>query len=332
MTLAGHLWTIVPKLQPLPPEPASVPWQTLVEDPAIGPVRLTGRWKQVPGARHAVLLVHGISGGADSRYMRTAAAAALAQGLSALRISLRGCDRRGEDYYHAGLASDLAAALASRELDDVDSVSVLGFSLGGHLALRLACGPPVPRLAAVAAVCSPLDLAAAQLSIDRSRLALYRHYVLRGLKEVYAACAARRPVPLPLAEARRIRSLWEWDERVVAPRHGFAGAADYYARESAGPRLAGLRVPALLVAAEADPMVPAATLTRWLAAPPPALTVRWIGGGHLGFPGGLVLDPEEAEAGAPAAAQPKLDSQVLAWLAAQDGRRIAAAGAGSSLR
>lgn len=315
MTLAGHLWTIAPKLQPLPAEPPSLPWETAVEDPSLGVVRLTGRWTAVPGARHAVLLVHGISGGADSRYLRTAAAAAQAAGLSALRISLRGCDRLGEDYYHAGLASDLAAALASRELDAVERVTVLGFSLGGHLALRLACGPPVPRLAAVAAVCAPLDLAAGQVAIDRPGLGLYRRYVLRGLKEIYAACAARRPVPMPLAEARRIRSLLEWDDRVVAPRHGFAGAADYYATQSAGPRLGGLAVPALLVAAEADPMVPAATLRPWLAAAPPRLTVRWTGGGHLGFPDGLVLDPEEAEAGAPAPEQPGLDAQILAWLA-----------------
>ncbi|HUO86464.1 MAG TPA: alpha/beta fold hydrolase [Thermoanaerobaculia bacterium] len=317
MTLAGHLWTIVPKMLPMPAEPPALPWETTVEDPRLGPVRLTGRWSRVPGARHAVLLVHGITGNAESRYLRTAAAAALAMGISVLRISLRGCDRQGEDYYHGGLAGDLAVALASRELADHEGFLALGFSLGGHLVLRLACGPPVPRLAAVAAICAPLDLAAGQVAIDRPRGTLYRGYVLRGLKQIYAACAERRPVPLEVSEARRIRSLWEWDERVVAPRHGFAGADDYYARESVGPRLDGLSVPALLVAAEADPMVPAATLRPWLATPPAPLTVRWIDGGHLGFPDGLLLDPEEAEAGAPAEAQPKLDRQVLAWLAAR---------------
>lgn len=319
MTIAGHLWTIAPKLQPLPPEPPAVPWATTVEDPEVGPVRLTGRWSPVPGARTAVLLVHGITGCAESRYLRTAAAAALGMGLSVLRVSLRGCDRQGDDYYHAGLAEDLAAALAAPELDGIDSLAVLGFSLGGHLALRLACGPPVPRLAAVAALCSPLDLAAGQRSIDGSRLGLYRRYVLRGLKDIYACCAARRPGPLPLAEARRIRTLRDWDDKIVAPRHGFAGADDYYARASAGPRLGGLTVPALLVAAAADPMVPAEAIHPWLEGASDRLAVRWIGGGHLGFPGGLVLDPEEAEAGAPAGAQPTLDAQVLRWLVSRTG-------------
>jgi hypothetical protein len=56
MSFAGHLWTIAPRLQPLPAEPPSLPWETVVRDPSLGAVRLTGRWTEVPGARHAVLL------------------------------------------------------------------------------------------------------------------------------------------------------------------------------------------------------------------------------------------------------------------------------------
>jgi hypothetical protein len=276
-----------------------------------------------------VLLVHGISGAADSRYMRTAAAAALEAGLACLRLNLRGCDRLGEDYYHAGLASDLAAALASPELAGYGDLYAVGFSLGGHLVLRLATGGAVPRLRAVAGICAPLDLAGCQQANDRPGSALYRAYVLRGLKEIYAAVAARRPVPTPVAVVRRIRLVKEWDEKVVAPRFGFAGADDYYARESVAPRLGALAVPALLVAAEDDPMVPAAVLRPVLAANAcPRLTVRWIGGGHLGFPDGLRLDAEAAEGGAPAVAQRTLDAQVLTWLVAHAGTDGAAPSGG----
>jgi len=104
-------------------------------------------------------------------------------------------------------------------------------------------------------------------------------------------------VPLPAEQARRIRYIQEWDERVVAPRHGFAGAADYYRRASVASRLASLHLPALLVAAEDDPMVPAAALAPALADPPPSLEVRWLAAaGHLGF-------------------GPDLDAVLLAWLA-----------------
>jgi hypothetical protein len=336
MSLLGHYWTVVPRFGPQPPSPPAAPWSTEVEDPDVGTVRLSGLFSEAPGAREAVLLVHGISGNCDSRYARVGAAEALAAGMSCLRINLRGSDRRGEDYYHAGLWSDLAAALASPPMAGYERLYVLGYSLGGHLALRLAARE-VPRLGAVAAICTPLDLAAGQEAIDRPAGALYRLYVLRGLRQLYNAVAARRPVPVTPAEARRIRTMRDWDERVVAPRWGFAGAADYYARESAAKVLPELRVPALLVAAEDDPMIPADTLRPVLdSVAAPRLTVRWLAGaGHLGFPNGLSLHDGDENGGDENVGDESgdgggreswsdahdagLDAQILSWLRAAAG-------------
>lgn len=317
MSLSGHYWTVAPRFQALPPEPPAVPWSLTLDDLAVGPVKLSGRWSEVPGAQAAVLLVHGIAGCADARYARLGAAAALELGMSCLRLNLRGADRAGEDYYHAGLSSDLARVIESPELAGYERVHVMGYSLGGHLALRLAAVEAPPRLGAVAAVCAPLDLASCQVSFDRSGASVYRHFVLRGLKRIYTAVAERREVPIPVPAARRIRTIRQWDERVVAPRWGFAGADDYYAQASVAPHLPSLSVPALLVASQGDPMVPAATLTPVLARQSPErLTVRWLrGAGHLGFPEGQILDDlalpgiewnDELEAG--------LDHQIVAWL------------------
>ena len=317
--LGGHLRTVVPRLRqaiaPLP-APPSRPWSLVVDDPRVGPVRLTG-WLSDPGdgagaaedagtpaaptappvgGRPLVLLVHGLGGDAESHYVRRAAAAALATGWACLRLNLRGSDRLGEDFYHAGLSADLHAALASPELAGYAPLYALGFSLGGHLVLRLATEPTDPRLAAVAVVAAPLELAPCAEAFDRPRRALYRAYLLAGLKAIYDAVAARRPVPLPADQARRIRFIQEWDERIVAPRHGFAGAADYYRRESVAPRLGDLHLPALLVAAEDDPMVPAEAIEPALASPPPLLEIRWLAAaGHLGF-------------------GPDLDGLLLSWL------------------
>ena len=86
--------------------------------------------------------------------IRGAAAAEMA-GLSCLRMNLRGSDRMGEDYYHGGLTVDLHAALASSEAQRYRRIYLLGYSLGGHVVLRLATEPADPRLVAVAAVCAP---------------------------------------------------------------------------------------------------------------------------------------------------------------------------------
>ncbi|HSS48866.1 MAG TPA: alpha/beta fold hydrolase, partial [Thermoanaerobaculia bacterium] len=207
---------------------------------------------------------------------------------------------------------DLHAALASEELRRYERVYVLGYSLGGHLTLRLGAEAGDPRLVAVAAVCAPLDLALSQREIDAPLRWPYRRYLLRGLFDIYAAVAARRPVPLPVEQARRIRTIREWDDRIVAPRHGFADAADYYARASVAPRLGELRVPALLVNSEGDPMVPAQPVRAVLRGPAPRLEVRWVaGGGHVSFPRRLDIGLENGFGGH------GVDAQVLGWLRRQ---------------
>lgn len=307
--LTGHLWTIAPRLRhALRPFvcPESCAWETVVADPQVGPVRLTGRWREVPGSEEALVLVHGLGGCIDSHYMPRGAAAAEAAGLSCLRLNLRGADRLGEDYGHAGLTADLHAALASRELARFRRLYVLGYSMGGHQVLRLATEPLDPRVAAVAAICAPVDLARSQVEMDSPVYWIYRHYLLSNLKNLYAAVAARRPVPCPVDRLDEIRTFLQLDDRIVAPRHGFAGAADYYARASVAPRLAHLHVPALLLNSERDPMVPARSVRPALAGASPLLRVAWLrGGGHVAFPRGLDAGLGEGMG---------VEAQVIGWL------------------
>jgi predicted alpha/beta-fold hydrolase len=313
VSVRGHLWTLAPRVRHRLRPPRLAPsraWETVVDDPQVGAVRVTGRLREAPGSGELLLLVHGLGGSTDSHYLDGGAAAAEAAGISSLRVNLRGSDRQGNDFYHAGLTADLHAALASAELRRYRRIYALGYSLGGHVVLRLATEAGDERLAAAAAVCSPLDLALSQREIDAPRAWLYRRYLVRSLIEIYAAVAARRPVPLPVAAVRRVRTIREWDDLVVAPRHGFADAGDYYARASVAPRLHALRVPALLVNAESDPMVPARAVRPALALPAPRLEVRWIAaGGHVGFPGGLDLGWGE---------RPGVDAQVVSWLRAKE--------------
>ena len=253
-----------------------------------------------------MVLVHGLGGCAESGYMLLAAADAARQGLAVLSLNIRGADRRGEDYFHGGLTADIAAAVESPELASYSRVTLLGFSLGGHMALRYAIDRPDPRLAAVATICTPLDLKACCTRIDRPSGYFYRRYLLDHLLEIYREVAAKRDVPLSVEEADRIRTQWDFDDRIVAPRWGFAGADDYYRRMSVGPDLDHLRVPALLVMAAEDPMVPAASLMPFVTpAPPPAREV-WRTGGHVGFPADLDLDQPGPLGLAP---------QALSWLA-----------------
>ncbi len=309
MSVRGHFWTIAPRLRhgvrPRP-APESRPWETTVLDPVTGELPVTGLLREVPGSEDLLVLIHGLGGGIGSHYMLRAACAAESAGISCLRLNLRGCDRRSGDFYHAGLTADLHAALASEELRAYRRYYALGYSLGGHVALRLATEEGDPRLAAAAAVCSPLDLALSQREIDAPSRWVYRRYLLASLNDLYAAVAARRPVPLPVEEAAGLSTLREWDDRIVAPRFGFAGADDYYARASVAPRLGDLRVPALLLNSETDPMVPPQAVRASLKDQVSRLEVRWLSdGGHVAFPRDLNAGLGNGTG---------VDAQVIGWL------------------
>lgn len=305
--IGGHRWTIVPRLAHAlrgSPQPWGEPWVGQVDDARWGPLRLTGRWKPAESSHGVVIFVHGLGGSIGSHYVHPGVSAWANAGWDVLALNLRGGDRSGEDLYHAGLIDDVAAAAASAEVAGRPLV-VCGVSLGGHVALRYAALSPASNLQAAVAVCSPLDLQASQRAIDRpaAMAAIYRRYLLGNLVDHLARVLERRDLPIDLDRVRRARTIREFDRLVVIPRFGFETPEDYYAQMSVAPALGQLAVPALLVAADQDPIVTAAEVQRAARAP---LEVAWAKrGGHAGFPPNLDLG---------LGPRPGLWQQILAWV------------------
>lgn len=300
--LRGHVLTVAPTLrhQVWPyREPPGRDFAIEVADPRCGAVTLTGRLHERPGAESAVIVVHGLGGSRESFYTILAARAALARGHSVLRLDLRGAGGSGAGLYHAGLTDDIHAALASDDLAGYRRLLLLGYSLGGHMCLRAATEDCDSRLASVAAIHAPLDLAAACTAIDRPRALVYRLYLLRQLQIHYRALHRRHGGPIAPRAADRIREMRTWDDRIVAPLFGFAGAGDYYRQAAVASRLTDLRVPALLVVEARDPIVPRSVIAPFVPTSGSQLTVRWTdSGGHVGYP--------DAEA---------MEQQCIDWLA-----------------
>lgn len=243
-----------------------------------------------PDERRAPLavLIHGLSGGEDSPYMLVSAAALLERGHPVLRLNLRGAGASRplcRFQYHAGRTADLRDALVALDPAlSADGLLLLGYSLGGNMLLKfLAEHAAALPVRAAAAVSAPLDLAAAARRILMRRNTVYHWNLLKAMKvEALAPAAELAPSErMAIAEARTIV---EFDERFVAPRNGFAGAADYYARNSSEQFLSAIGVPTLIVHALDDPWIPPNAYRR----------VRWAdnrhlhralsrGGGHVGF-------------------------------------------------
>ncbi len=253
--------------------------------------RLTGALSRPPGGgagRPLVLLLHGLAGCEDSAYMLASARHFLAAGHAVLRLNLRGSPptRPGcREFYHAGRDADPAAVLellAARGTAP-DGVVAMGFSLGGAVLAKLlgAGRAAAPPLAAMA-VSAPIDLAATCARFERPGNRPYHAWLLRHAKR--DAAALRGIGARELRAIRSARTIREFDDRFTAPRNGFDGADDYYARCSASRFLAGIRAPFLLVQAMDDPWIPARSYREadWRAAPAitPLLPER---GGHVGF-------------------------------------------------
>lgn len=311
-SLSGKFWTVAPAalayFRP-PGVPPFEPFRLEVEDPTVGRIALTGALHAPPAARTLVVALHGLGGSAESSYMRQFATAAIGAGYACLRLNHRGAEHAAQDYYHAGLTVDLESVLAAEELARFERVGVVGFSLGGHVALRYAAERPGrtdPRLATVAAVCAPLDLDRGATALDAPSSWLYRRYVLPGLQQHVDAVERLRPVPCDRRRRARVRGIREWDDLVVAPRWGFASAEDYYARASVAPILDRIRLPAWIIESENDPMVPLWTLREALARTSSSTEVTWTPrGGHVGMPADLDL-------GRPG--RKGLHAQLLSWL------------------
>lgn len=276
----------------IPPVPTRCErWKT-PDDDVLEVVRLDG---PTPAAPHLILL-HGLEGTARSHYARGALAEAQRRGWSADLLLFRSCGSTPNltrRFYHSGETGDLEMvvghALTSRP---TAPLLLAGYSLGGNVLLKWLgeCGDRIsPRIRGAAAVSVPFDLARGSRHIQRGFARVYQAHFLRSLKRKTFEKLHRFPDIADRARVAAAQTLYEFDELVTGPLHGFAGADDYYARSSALGFLARIRVPTLLLSAIDDPFLPAAVLddVRLIVAQNPALAAEFVQkGGHVGFVSG----------------------------------------------
>ena len=245
-----------------------------------------------------LLILHGLEGGPRSHYARGLMAEAERRGWGADLLVFRSCGNeinRTPRFYHSGETGDLAFAL-DRIADEFPKspLFLAGVSLGGNVLLKFLGerGTGVPsRVVAAAAVSVPYDLARSSRRIGRGFSRVYQSHFLRSLQRKAAAKHAAFPDRLPSAATEPVRTLYEFDDAVTAPLHGFTSADDYYARSSAIRWLTGITIPTLLLSAKDDPFLPEEVLAEveTIARGVPVLQVEFVDrGGHVGFVGGRI--------------------------------------------
>lgn len=239
-----------------------------------------------PGAPLAVLL-HGLSGGFDSKYARGLAQQMLARGWRAVILQLRGAGpepNRLPRTYHQGDTEDFREVLQLlRRREPRTPLHAVGWSLGGNILLKyLGEEGAASPLAAAVAVCAPYRLRPCAERLRSGFSRVYQNHLMRELKDMVKRKQSAVSLPIDLERLLRARDFFEFDE-VWAPVNGFAGAEDYYQRASSAPWLSKIVTPTLAIHAEDDPfMVP--EIVPAPAELSPAVTLELCAtGGHVGF-------------------------------------------------
>ena len=132
----------------------------------------------------------------------------------------------------------------------------------------------------------PYDLARGSRYINQGFARVYERHFLRSLLRKTALKRQRFPDLVAGVDLMTLRTMWDFDDAVTAPVHGFHDAADYYARSSSLGWLDRIRVPTLLISAVDDPFLPADVLDEVRAACDRNATLRCEfpeRGGHVGF-------------------------------------------------
>ncbi len=234
------------------------------------------------------VLIHGWEGSSGSMYMVSAAARLSAAGFRVVRLNLRDhgdSHHLNRELFHSCRLDEVVAAIRVIQAQAPDDrLYVGGYSLGGNFAMRVAATAPVAglRIERVAAICPVLDPRETMHALEHGP-AIYQFYFIQKWRRSLALKRQAFPGDYDFGDLGRFRSLRDMTEHFVRRYTGYADLESYLAGYAiTGECLAGLTIPAEILLAQDDPVIPVAGAAR--LAPSPALSVRHTRhGGHMGF-------------------------------------------------
>lgn len=284
-----HLQTLWGKLvRKQPPAPA----ETEIWEAPDGQALEIHRLKS-PHSRSRLVLLHGLEGSIRSHYAQGLLWQAQLRGWDADMLIFRTCGTAASTtprLYHSGETTDIAWVIEKLIAQAPSTtIALAGVSLGGNVLLKYLGerGRSIPQqVRAAAAISVPFDLERSSRYIDQGFSRLYQWHFMRTLRRKAQAKLAQFPHLADLERVASAKTMFDYDDAMTAPVHGFRDAADYYRQSSSIHWIEAIHVPTLLLSAADDPFLPPEILddVRTRAAANPSLTVEFHDrGGHAGF-------------------------------------------------
>ncbi len=238
--------------------------------------------------RPLVLVLHGLEGSSQSHYVRGLCSVLSNAGFRSCVMHYRGCSgdiNRLPRTYHAGETGDPDFVIGwLRHHYPGVALFAVGFSLGGNMLLKLLgeqAGSCV--LSGAAAVSVPFDLASCAERLEKGTSRIYQHWLVSAMKKTARQKATQYPGRLDINRLLETTTFREFDELGTAPLHGFAGARDYYAKDSCRQYLPQITTRTLIVQSHDDPFIEAVQIPEEQELGPGVHLELTARGGHLGF-------------------------------------------------
>lgn len=298
----GHLQTILGNYLPRQDSLPSPEDQLVEVSPASGDeagaqissqVLCHCHWQplEVRATQPTAIIVHGLEGSSNSQYVVGNASKLWHSGCNVIRMNMRNCggtEALTPTLYHSGLSHDVFSVMRFFiDRYSLQSISLIGYSMGGNLVLKLAgeLGTDAPtQLRAVIGVSPAVDLGPSADALHRPLNRLYEFKFLRALLRRFRRKATLFPRAYDPNRALGIGSLRDFDHRITALYSGFSSADDYYHRAAAARVLDHIAIPTLILHALDDPFVLLTPETREKIALNPNITlVESAHGGHCAF-------------------------------------------------
>ncbi len=243
-----------------------------------------------------VVLFHGLEGSSDSHYARSLMALLKSKRWSGAVPHFRGCSgelNQAPRFYHSGDAEEIGWVIRKlqtsyRNNNPDGKFFACGVSLGGNALLRW-LGESQQQAHIVDAACAisaPLDLAAGGAALSSGFNMIYTRNFLQTLKPKCLKKLDQFPHLFDREKLLGARNLYEFDNVVTAPLHGYRDTNDYWHRASAKHILEDISVTTLVLNAQNDPFLPAQYLPRKASS---HVTLEYPKqGGHVGFISGAL--------------------------------------------
>jgi len=249
-------------------------------------------------ARPTAIIVHGLEGSSTSQYVVGNSNKLWRAGCNVIRMNMRNCggtEALSPTLYHSGLSGDVLTVMNFFVTQyGLQSVSLIGYSMGGNLVLKLAgeLGASAPSVLHSAIGISPaVDLGPSADAMHLPQNRLYEMKFLRNLLRRFRRKAMLFPRAYDRNRAAAIRSLREFDDRITALYSGFSSADDYYYRAAAARVVDRIAVPTLILHALDDPFIRLTAESREKINANPSITlIESEHGGHCAF----LAQPDEA--------------------------------------